>query len=39
VLLCDDVVDAVTVDATYDAFTPTTLPNGARDYKLIANVA
>lgn len=29
--------EAVTIDATYDAFTPTTVPDGAVDYTLLVN--
>lgn len=39
VLLCDNTGEPATLDATYDAFTPTTLPNGAFSYALIANVS
>jgi hypothetical protein len=30
--------EAVTVDATYDAFTPTTVPDGAVDYTFATNI-
>lgn len=35
VMTVDGVAENATVDATYDAFTPTTVPNAARDYVLI----
>lgn len=39
ILAVDGVTEPVTVDATLDAFTPgTNVPNGARDYVLVANV-
>lgn len=37
ILLCDNASEAVVLDATYHAFTPTTPPNGAHDYKLMCN--
>ena len=37
-LLVGTTPEAVTVDATYDAFTPTTVPDGAVDYTLMVNV-
>jgi len=36
-LLCDEVAEAVTIDVTYNSFLPSTLPNGARDYKVLVN--
>lgn len=38
ILTVDGTAEAVTVDATNDAFTPTTAPNGARVYVLAANL-
>lgn len=38
ILTVDGAAEAVTVDATNDAFTPTTAPNGARVYVLAANL-
>lgn len=39
IMTVDGVSEAVTVDATYDGFTAgTNLPNGARIYRLLANV-
>lgn len=39
VLLVDGVFEAATVDATYDGFTPTTVPDAAVTYQFTANVA
>lgn len=38
IMTVDGIAEAVVIDATYDGFTPTTLPNGARDYVLVANL-
>lgn len=38
ILTVDGAAEAVTVDATNDAFTPTTAPNGARVYVFLGNV-
>jgi len=38
-LVAGTTVEAVTMDATVDAFTPTTAPDGSVDYTLIANLA
>lgn len=35
----DGTAEAATIDTTYDGFTPTTAPNGARNYLLIAETA
>lgn len=37
-LQTDNTGEAVTVDATYHAFTPATAPNGVHDYKILVNV-
>lgn len=38
-LFVDRVAEAVTVDAAVEGFTPTTAPNGAKVFQLLANVA
>lgn len=37
-LWTDGTIEAVTMDATVDAFTPTTAPNGTHNYQLLVNV-
>jgi hypothetical protein len=37
-LTCNAVVEAVTINATYSSFIPTTPPDGVKDYLLIVNV-
>ncbi len=37
-LTMDGVMEAVTLDATYASFTPTTAPNGVHNYHLLVNV-
>lgn len=38
ILFANNVPEAVTLDATYNGYVPTTAPNGAVNFKLLANV-